>query len=99
MVMPLAWVGAHSYSCPFPARLVGSLLLIVIAMACNAVLRAHGGSPWLGDPHLLHVLGCAGAVGSRLGSCQSGDTVGGLVNGLLSTRLSGIVLGMLGGVA
>ena len=41
----------------------------------------------------------AGAVGSRLGACRSGDTVGGLVNGLRSSRLSSIVLGMLGSVS
>jgi hypothetical protein len=91
MVKPPGMVAAHGRWCPFPAP----LLLIVIAMAGTAVLRAPGGSPRLGDPHLLHVPGSAGPSGSRLGSCQCGDTVRGLVNGLLNSRLSGIVLGML----
>ncbi len=61
------------------AALVGSLLLVVIAMTALQLFagRLEAG-PWLGDPRSLHVPGCARAVDVRLGSCQSGDTVGGL---------------------
>ncbi len=69
MFMAPARVAGHSCWCSFPARLVGSLLLIVIAMGCTAVLRSSRKS-MAGHPHPFHVLGCAGAVGRNWGSAS-----------------------------
>lgn len=82
------------------AAFVTTILVGVIATAGLQLFASRLESgPWLGDPSLLHMQNCAGAVGSRLGSCEAGDVIGGLANHFLAAPLIGVILGALGGTA
>jgi hypothetical protein len=84
----------------FWCGLGGTLMYVVLSIAALQIFanRLEAG-PWLGDPYLAHMVGCANATGARLGACQSGDEIGGLAIRLLASPVIGAALGALGAVA